>query len=145
MIPENSIKKKHKCRQCGIELTKSNIAPSRVRLYDYVCTKCRTKYVQQLRKKNPDKRRNYELLSRHGISLDEYNKLLNTQLNKCAICRRPASMFKDSLHVDHNHKTGIIRGLICYGCNRYLGQIKDDVSILKKAISYLENNNGDTS
>src|SRR6266700_2269128 len=52
---------------------------------------------------------------------DPYNLLLSRQDGKCAICGRPESDFKYGLHIDHNHKTGEILGLLCITCNRALG------------------------
>ena len=60
---------------------------------------------------------------------------IDEQKNMCAICGR-----KDEskvLCVDHDHKTGTIRGLLCNGCNVGLGNLKDDIQILQSAIAYL--------
>lgn len=46
--------------------------------------------------------------------------LINLRGNQCAICKKPRSAFKNNLSVDHSHKTGKIRGLLCYRCNKFM-------------------------
>jgi hypothetical protein len=72
-------------------------------------------------------------------SLESVHKisLLEKQNGVCAICDRVDS--NRSLSIDHDHTTKIIRGLLCTRCNRVLGQIYDDIDLLKRAIMYLEN------
>jgi hypothetical protein len=82
-------------------------------------------------------RRNIELRYLFGITLDDYNKLKENQNYKCAICGNERSEKKD-FHVDHCHSTGKIRGLLCSNCNTGLGQFKDNIELLNKAISYLK-------
>ena len=78
-----------------------------------------------------------QLKNSYGISLDNYLMLLEQQNNMCAICNRHKDELKRSLHVDHDHKTNDIRGLLCHNCNIGLGLFKDDIKILEKAIRYL--------
>lgn len=79
------------------------------------------------------------LLKRHyGMSLEDYNKMYTTQKGVCKIC----SEHDEKLVVDHCHKTGKIRGLLCNSCNLGLGAFRDSVKSLKNAIKYLEDNNG---
>jgi hypothetical protein len=84
--------------------------------------------------------RNTYLLSVYKISLEDYNNLLIEQNFSCVICKEHMSKFKKNLSVDHDHKTGKVRGLLCEHCNHGLGKFKDDTNILKEAIKYLENN-----
>jgi hypothetical protein len=75
----------------------------------------------------------------YGIAAEEYDALLVAQGNRCAICGSPDWPGKDNRpHVDHNHETGQIRGLLCGPCNVGLGQFKDDPERLRAAIRYLE-------
>lgn len=82
--------------------------------------------------------RNYRsehLRRKFGLTLDEYENLLRRQGGRCAVCgRRPG---KASLHVDHDHKTGDIRGLLCFRCNGGLGQFKEQPARLLRAADYL--------
>ena len=74
-------------------------------------------------------------MHRYGIGLGDLNKMMESQQGKCAICKEPLS-----LKVDHNHKTGKVRGLLCNGCNRGLGFFTDNMSVLESAICYLKSN-----
>lgn len=69
---------------------------------------------------------------RYGLSTENYYKLFDLQNNKCAICK-----LEKKLHIDHCHKTGKVRGLLCFGCNAAIGQFNDDTKLLKNAIEYL--------
>lgn len=77
----------------------------------------------------------------YHISKDEYEAFLEKQDFKCCICERlhdpTVSRGKGKLHVDHNHETGKIRGLLCHNCNVVLGLCHEDTYVLAKAISYL--------
>jgi hypothetical protein len=72
----------------------------------------------------------------YGISLEEYNSLFDKQGGVCAICSTPPSTRR--LAVDHCHDTGKVRGLLCVKCNAGIGNLNDDVEMLKAAIKYLE-------
>ena len=73
----------------------------------------------------------------YGITLKEYEELIQEQNNVCAICGQVCSTGK-KLAIDHDHTTGKVRGLLCKNCNVALGQFKDSVDVLQKAIKYLE-------
>jgi len=77
----------------------------------------------------------YNLKKKFKLTLDEYQVLLNSQNNVCAIC---GNICTRSLAVDHNHNTGKVRGLLCNNCNRGLGHFKDNLENLKQAIVYLK-------
>lgn len=77
----------------------------------------------------------WQRLKKYGLDKDSYEVLLQKQKNKCAICTKE---FISTPHVDHNHKTGKVRGLLCYPCNSGLGQFEDDIDRLKRAIKYLK-------
>ena len=74
-------------------------------------------------------------VKRYGITVDDYAEMLVSHENKCGICGRE---FSRSPHIDHDHNTGKVRGLLCYPCNSGLGQFQDSPEILKKAVEYLE-------
>lgn len=87
---------------------------------------------------NIDKVKGLSLKRKFGITLLEYEKLLIKQNYSCAICKRNQNEFKIKLAVDHNHKTGDVRGLLCVSCNNGLGRFKDNKDLLSEAIKYLE-------
>lgn len=74
-----------------------------------------------------------------GITLKDYNILLEEQNNVCKICTKPCRTGL-RLSVDHDHKTGKVRGLLCKSCNVAIGHFKDDPENLYRAISYLNEN-----
>jgi len=74
----------------------------------------------------------------YDLTLEGYNKLFQQQEGCCAICGRHQSVFKQRLHVDHDHGTKRIRGLLCSQCNLGLGNFRHDNCYLQNAIHYLE-------
>ena len=80
------------------------------------------------------------LKSNYGMSLQQYEALHQAQGGKCLICMTsdPGGQ-GDKLHVDHNHETGKVRGLLCTNCNRGLGFFQDQIENLTNAIQYLTN------
>ena len=86
--------------------------------------------------KNPHKHRDRFYRSTYGLSLADFNTLSALQGDKCDICKNPCDESKH-LVIDHDHKTGAIRGLLCHKCNRALGLFKDNIYSLHAAIEYL--------
>lgn len=79
--------------------------------------------------------RGYELKAAYGITLEEYNQYIKNQNNKCAVCDE--DMYK-RYNVDHCHKTGKFRAILCYKCNPGLGYFEDNIGKLLLAIKYLK-------
>jgi recombination endonuclease VII len=73
-------------------------------------------------------------IARYGLSIEAHDSLLATQNNCCAICE---GRFTKPPHVDHCHKTGEVRGLLCSNCNTGIGNLRDDPALLRKALEYL--------
>jgi hypothetical protein len=150
------IKKSNKRTKCGLKLWKCKCDCGKI--VDVIGTNLKTGRKKSCGcsqyprgKENPNwkhglsKNKNYikkmtkkSFLKRLGMTLNQYYLLLQKQNNKCAICGKPQKLNKKSLSVDHNHKTGMVRGLLCSNCNFMLGLAKDNVIILKKAIKYLK-------
>ena len=108
---------------------------------DHYCKFCanakhRIKYNTDLEYKERSKRRNLKQL--YSLSNDELNALHS--ISNCQICNSKL-IEKRKMYIDHNHKTGKIRGLLCPKCNNLLGNCNDNIEILKLAMSYLELNN----
>jgi hypothetical protein len=77
----------------------------------------------------------HKLRNIFGITPEEYDEMFEAQGGVCAICGRPPA--KTRLSVDHDHKSGQVRGLVCWICNRALGMVTDDPERLRRMIAYL--------
>lgn len=119
-IPEG-----HKfCRQCEQVKPLSEWAPRRSTKdgYAFRCRECMSR-----------RDRDRHLDASYGLDQDKVAALLASQGGLCAIClARPA------IHVDHDHATGAVRGMLCFCCNAALGQLDDDVGRLHRAADYLQ-------
>ena len=132
------------CKNCGILETGD--------FYEYdnhkICKSCQHAYQRSYRQKkvgslkiNKDKK--YALMKRYGLSVEDYEALHAKQNGLCAICKRSAkdasiSHSKQMLHVDHDHITVKVRGLLCNPCNRALGYLQDNAEVAYAAAEYLE-------
>ena len=105
------------CRSCGAPREDESIQH---------CAKC---------KRGRNSRR---LKSLYGITLEEYEELAAHQSWVCWICGKEETTKDGFLHVDHCHKTGKIRGLLCGLCNRGIGSLGDSLELLEKAVEYLK-------
>lgn len=87
-----------------------------------------------------------KLKSRYGITVDDYNRMLTCQNGRCGICgtNDPGNL-KTNFQIDHNHNTGVVRGLLCCKCNRGIGFFNDDASLLVVAAQYLDSHSSTTS
>lgn len=131
--------------------------------YVYVKRKCRAceyedrvEYGRRNREKQNARRRSVttpaeyrarNLKKNYGLSLEEYDAILTAQGGACAICGTQRNENHHTgrlmpLTVDHCHKTGKVRGLLCGACNRGLGDFRDNPDNLRKAIDYLGAKNG---
>lgn len=100
------------------------------------CKECNNQRNKEWREKNKDKRRitqrNYQLKMLYDIDLEDYQNILDRQENLCACCGT-----KGKLVVDHCHRTGKVRGLLCWTCNTGLGKLGDTEEGLERALRYL--------
>ncbi|MGI5169477.1 endonuclease VII domain-containing protein [Spirillospora sp. CA-253888] len=100
------------------------------------CKPCHNRVMAEGKERNHGSGRNYLLKLRYGITEAEVEALRERQGGVCVIClRSPAA------HVDHSHLTGLVRGVLCFGCNGALGQFGDDEWRLREAADYLEGRN----
>jgi len=83
---------------------------------------------------------NGALLRKYGITLEERNKIIAEQNNKCVICRRVLN--DKNIHVDHNHDTGNLRGILCRFCNSGLGYFFENSGSMRSAADYIEYHQG---
>ena len=136
------------CKTCGEEKEKSEY-PKRTGYKDGIrphCHSCRKTYEVANYHNNKHKRpydygyhRDKKLQKAYGISYSEYKIMLVCQNGACAICGTTDTGKRKSFHVDHDHDTGMVRGLLCGNCNSGIGNLRDDIGLLKRAIEYLSN------
>lgn len=96
------------------------------------------KRIRRLRAEQPELMRKRALKQRYGITYHDYYKLLEKQQFKCAICYTSRENLEKDLYVDHCHKSGKVRGLLCDSCNQGIGKFKDNIFFLLNAIRYLK-------
>lgn len=77
----------------------------------------------------------------YGITLKEYFRKLEEQFQCCALCGKHRINFKKSLHVDHNHKTKKVRGLVCFYCNNQLIR-RHNLDTAKRLFEYMQKHEG---
>ena len=106
-------------------------------------------YGKKWREDNPEKTKEYhtkyDLTKRHnahlkrkfGITIEDYETMLDKQQGGCAICGKTEEASKQKLAVDHCHSTGFVRGILCRACNTAIGLFEDNVETMSKAIEYL--------
>ena len=159
--------KNKKCSKCGIEKLITDFYTNRSQSsgYSSQCKECSKEaqrkiyiynpekakeralnYRERYRDKYKDKRKKErtsayitESARKYGVTKDCIRDMLNG--GTCEICGKAVSLraknFHEKPNIDHCHKTGAVRGLLCGYCNNLLGRCKDDVSILESAVRYL--------
>lgn len=101
------------------------------------------KHQRDWRQKNPElnaqRVRKSFLKRKYGITEADYLRMLEEQDGLCAICRtdKPRGRYEEHFHVDHDHETNVVRGLLCYRCNTAIGLLGDSVQVLESAVAYL--------
>jgi len=112
------------------------------------CKGCEKDYQKELYKKPHVKARRAEYMRKYlrvrnsGVTEEQVQQRLVDQEYKCAICGEPIDIHAP---VDHDHKTGEKRGLLCHNCNLGLGKFRDNVAFLERAIQYLTRGSWKTS
>jgi len=154
-----------KCLRCECVLTDSNWSKSQQSYRRFMCMPCysarqreyaakktpqeKAAYRERLnearRNWSPEKKEEnrkrcygYWLRSQYGATIEWFDSQYASQGGKCAICETDKPRGKGGFHVDHCHKTGKLRALLCAECNMMLGLAKDNPLRLLKAIAYLE-------
>jgi len=130
------------CRTCGKEKT---INKFRLRA-DKRATRphCNTCLNARANRSTPgyEARTKYQIRKKYDMSMEDFNNLVEQQQGTCAICLKSSKIEDRRLYVDHCHKTGRIRGLLCNTCNARLGQFSDSLILLEAAAAYLRKNGG---
>ncbi len=125
-MPYKSIEDK---RECLRRFRKNH--PDRIKVYNDAWRDRNPKYSKAYKAQNVPKK--------YGISIEDYNETFTKQEGKCAICGTHQVELKKKLSIDHCHKTGKVRGLLCNNCNVGIGFLKEDIENLRCAILYLDN------
>lgn len=126
------------CQKCKKMLPFSEFPAfqERYKFYRGLCRACRE--VVKVRR-----RRDHWYRSEYGISLDDYEKMLKKQGGRCAICRTDSPGGPhNTFGVDHCHRTGQVRGLLCNTCNIILGSLGDNLEGIMRFVNYLRWNGG---
>jgi len=131
-----SIQKSPCCPACGETNIANFYVDKKGRRTNKHCRECCKKQCLVRWHAKPQLDRQASKSYKYGITADEFKQMFETQQGKCSICSEEPKT-KRGLHVDHDHETGKVRGLLCHGCNVALGSFKDDVTLLNKAIEYL--------
>ena len=137
-----------RCKPCTLKDAKEKYANdptplseeelARSRAYHAANKEARNSRAKTVRDADPDRERNRKLLQRFGITLDEYNNMHDVQNGLCKICGNPEDLDR-RLAVDHDHKTGRVRGLLCFKCNVFLGHIeKMGLATIATILDYLD-------
>lgn len=137
------------CSKCKIKKKNSEFYRKVDGVFRAECKDCHKKLSESCRKRRRKINSEHtKLMGRkanlkrfHGMTIEEYDALYQQQKGVCAICGRKETSKNQwgvkRLAVDHDHKTGRIRGLLCERCNQGIGKLREDVGILLKAIEYL--------
>lgn len=132
MSPEAYEKKKKKERERWVKWNAKNPGVA-------------SKRMAQWKKDNPEKFKEHSrraLLKKYGLTIECFEKLLAAQDSKCKLCRKERAPTEREWQVDHCHKTGMVRGILCYNCNVGLGHFHDDPELMRAAIKYLGDSRG---
>ena len=117
-------------------MSENNFTKNLDKAYD--ARKERRKNQQKLYNKfNKKELKSKELLRKYGIDVDDYDRMVESQNNKCKICGTDEPRGIGGWKVDHCHSTGKVRGLLCNNCNLGLRYFKDNTKSLQAAIEYL--------
>lgn len=133
------------CRSCGIEMRFSEfyrMTASSDGLQSS-CKVCQTTKIREYEAAHPGAKARWSRTSRlkreYGITDAQYAEMVEAQSGGCAVCGDDQGDGQsEKLHVDHDHATGEVRGLLCGRCNKALGLLKDNVKIINALATYLE-------
>jgi hypothetical protein len=133
------------CKACNITKPLIEFPPSKASRTGYFsyCIECRKEMNRKQDAKRWSEKREILIAQRRrahlrrefGITIEHFEELFQKQGGVCMICKQNSQ--EKQLAVDHDHKTGKIRSLLCENCNRGLGMFSEDISRLKNAIEYL--------
>ena len=128
------------CNRCKVAKPRADFYPQKTGVSS-MCRPCHGAYTTERSKKFKaravESSRRWKMKSQYGITLEQYDQMLEDQGGVCAICGTDDPRGMGRFPVDHCHDTGQVRGLLCNLCNQALGMFKDDPQLLLTAVSYL--------
>ncbi len=139
--------KLQRCPGCDKKLLQKNYFPSCWGIQGQPCRKCQSARAKKWRENHPEVLKQWRqkqgrlytqgshLLNRYGITKQEYANMLERQHYRCLGCQQDISK---NATVDHNHTTGVVRGILCQTCNFALGSAKEDRATLRRLTAYLD-------
>ncbi len=138
------------CSKCTRNLNIENFSKNRNNSDGHTvwCKSCTSTYMKLYRERPGGREymkpfeqtynRTHRLKYKYGITADDYLAMFQSQLGKCKICKTETpGTGQQNFHIDHDHVSGKIRGLLCRACNSLLGYSKDSIEILQASIDYL--------
>ena len=134
--------KMHHCRVCNTDKPEEEFGTRRWKAKggeqrEALENRCRSCERDRWSKGKDGRWRESHYQRTYGISLEDYDRLMEEQHNSCGICGAHQSEFERRFSVDHCHQTGDVRGLLCDGCNTGIGALMEDRDIMEAAIQYL--------
>lgn len=120
----NTVSNTTRCKKCGVKKTKKNAHAHNKSKFQSMCKKCTQARERERKNLYPEVFRNTRFKMNYGITIEEWDAMLLKQENCCKICKKTFSwLHRDRLscHVDHDHETEKVRGLLCQQCNLLLG------------------------
>ncbi len=137
---DKEVQRQRLCSRCGQEKPIQQFVRNRSDRsgYGYHCKPCHNRVSRLNREKHHGSVQNYMLKHRYGITVDQLAEALAGQQGLCAVC-----LLRTARHVDHDHSTGKVRGILCFACNGALGQFNENVEWLERAVQYLEQQPGE--
>jgi hypothetical protein len=132
------------CTKCRHWLPSHAFSPSYTPRKQSWCKNCINAHKRATR--TPLSMRDEKLRRKYGITIKQYDRMLQSQSGVCAVCKAPETRREGRskrggichLAVDHDHKTGRPRALLCHACNVSLGQLHEDPQRIKALLSYAE-------
>lgn len=134
----NFQKSGYQCNSCRAEKQRNYWAslPVEVRRKRQMGVEAQKRYRENNLQKTKQMSRKNHIKRKFGLSIEEYESILNSQNKVCAVCQEKCHTGYN-LAVDHNHKTGKIRGLLCKNCNTAIGLLKENIQVIENVIIYL--------
>jgi hypothetical protein len=122
-----------KCKEIKVSTEFSRNRSTKTGFHTY-CKPCHARQRRESLARNyGGSSRHYHLIKRYGIGAAEVDELIRQQGGLCAVCGE-----REAKQVDHDHETGVVRGIVCLLCNAAMGAFHDDPVLIRRAIAYVK-------